>query len=77
MADGRQRDRAILSIALESGFQSIGPFNRAFKAATGEPIFGSLSVNARAGLGSPYPRPLQAGDELQVAAASGAPERSR
>ena len=25
----------VLSIALESGFQSIGPFNRAFKAATG------------------------------------------
>ena len=41
----------------------------------GEPMFGSLSVNARAGLGSPYPRPLQAGDELQVVAAGGAPER--
>jgi biotin-dependent carboxylase-like uncharacterized protein len=41
----------------------------------GEPMFGSLAVNARAGLGSPYPRPLQAGDELQVAAASGAAER--
>jgi biotin-dependent carboxylase-like uncharacterized protein len=41
----------------------------------GEAIFGSLSVNARAGLGSPYPRPLQAGDELQVTAASGMPER--
>jgi biotin-dependent carboxylase-like uncharacterized protein len=40
----------------------------------GEPMFGSLAVNARAGLGSPYPRPLQAGDELQVAAASGATE---
>jgi biotin-dependent carboxylase-like uncharacterized protein len=40
----------------------------------GEPMFGSLAVNARAGLGSPYPRPLQAGDELQ-AAASGATER--
>jgi biotin-dependent carboxylase-like uncharacterized protein len=38
----------------------------------GEPVFGSLSVNARAGLGSPYPRPLQAGDELQASAASGA-----
>ena len=37
----------------------------------GEPMFGSLSVNARAGLGSPYPRPLQAGDELQTKAASG------
>ena len=41
----------------------------------GEPMFGSLAVNARAGLGSPYPRPLQAGDELQTKAASGAPER--
>lgn len=41
----------------------------------GEPMFGSLSVNARAGLGSPYPRPLQAGDELQTKAASGAPEQ--
>jgi allophanate hydrolase subunit 2 len=28
----------------------------------GEPMFGSLAVNARAGLGSPYARPLQAGD---------------
>jgi 5-oxoprolinase (ATP-hydrolysing) subunit C len=42
---------------------------------TGEPVFGSLAVNARAGLGSPYPRPLQAGDELQTAAASGGAER--
>ena len=41
----------------------------------GEPVFGSLAVNARAGLGSPYPRPLQAGDALQAQAASGAPER--
>ena len=41
----------------------------------GEVMFGSLAVNARAGLGSPYPRPLQAGDTLQVTAASGSPER--
>jgi 5-oxoprolinase (ATP-hydrolysing) subunit C len=41
----------------------------------GEPMFGSLAVNARAGLGSPYPRPLQAGDELPTASASGANER--
>lgn len=44
-------------------------------AIEGEQMFGSLSVNARAGLGSPYPRPLQTGDELKVAAASGAAER--
>jgi biotin-dependent carboxylase-like uncharacterized protein len=41
----------------------------------GEPMFDSLAVNARAGLGSPYPRPLQAGDELQTAAPSGPAER--
>jgi biotin-dependent carboxylase-like uncharacterized protein len=40
----------------------------------GEAVFGSLAVNARAGLGSPYPRPLQPGDEVQTAPASGAPE---
>jgi biotin-dependent carboxylase-like uncharacterized protein len=43
-------------------------------ALAGEPTFGSLAVNARAGLGSPYPRQLQAGDEVTVAAASGAAE---
>jgi hypothetical protein len=32
----------------------------------GEPIFGSLSVNARSGIGSPYPRPLGVGDEISV-----------
>jgi 5-oxoprolinase (ATP-hydrolysing) subunit C len=41
----------------------------------GEPMFGSLAVTARAGLGSPYPRPLQAGDEFRVNAASDAAER--
>jgi biotin-dependent carboxylase-like uncharacterized protein len=41
----------------------------------GEPMFGSLAVNARAGLGSPYPRPLQSGDELLVASPDGANER--
>jgi AraC-like DNA-binding protein len=35
LADPQQRDLPILSIALDAGFQSIGPFNRAFKAATG------------------------------------------
>jgi len=35
-------------------------------AVCGEPVFGSLSVNALAGLGSPFPRPLQAGDLLAL-----------
>ena len=41
----------------------------------GEPMFGSLAVNARAGLGSPFPRPLQAGDGLDVDAAKATIER--
>ena len=39
----------------------------------GEPIFGSLSVNARSGIGSPYPRTLREGDEITVGNALLAP----
>lgn len=35
LADPQRRGLPVLTIALEAGFQSIGPFNRAFKAATG------------------------------------------
>jgi 5-oxoprolinase (ATP-hydrolysing) subunit C len=35
------------------------------------PVMGSLSVHQRAGLGSPYARPLKAGDSIPVLAASG------
>ncbi len=35
LADPARRELPVLSIALDAGFQSIGPFNRAFKAATG------------------------------------------
>lgn len=35
LADPSKRDLPVLTIALSAGFQSIGPFNRAFKAATG------------------------------------------
>ena len=35
LADPGRRALPVLTIALEAGFQSIGPFNRAFKAATG------------------------------------------
>jgi biotin-dependent carboxylase-like uncharacterized protein len=58
---GFARGGAFSYLAIEGGIE-------------GEKMFGSLAVNARAGLGSPYPRPLQAGDELQVKAASGAAE---
>jgi 5-oxoprolinase (ATP-hydrolysing) subunit C len=62
---------------LTLGFARGGSFNYLAIAGgiAGEAMFGSLAVNARAGLGSPYPRPLQAGDELQAMAASGAAER--
>lgn len=40
----------------------------------GEPMFGSLAVHARAGLGSPFARPLQAGDLLDVDAAKAGDE---
>jgi biotin-dependent carboxylase-like uncharacterized protein len=63
--------------ALTLGFARNGSFSYlAIEGGiAGEPDFGSLAVNARAGLGSPYPRPLQSGDELQTAPASAAPER--
>jgi biotin-dependent carboxylase-like uncharacterized protein len=63
--------------ALKLGFARGGSFSYlAIEGGIrGEPMFGSLAVNRRAGLGSPYPRPLQAGDELQTATATAAPER--
>jgi AraC-like DNA-binding protein len=36
LADAGQARVPVLTIALDAGFQSIGPFNRAFKAQTGE-----------------------------------------
>ncbi|MBB5045668.1 biotin-dependent carboxylase-like uncharacterized protein [Rhodopseudomonas rhenobacensis] len=42
----------------------------------GELMFGSLAVNARAGLGSPYPRPLQPGDEIAASFARELPDQS-
>jgi len=35
LADSSKRELPVLTIALTAGFQSIGPFNRAFKATTG------------------------------------------
>src|SRR5580693_3402021 len=63
--------------ALTLGFARGGAFSYLAieRGIAGKPEFGSLAVNARAGLGSPYPRPLQPGDELQAKAASAAAER--
>ena len=57
---GFARSGAFSYLAIEGGIE-------------GEPTFGSLSVNPRAGLGSPFPRPLQQGDELAAKPASDAP----
>jgi biotin-dependent carboxylase-like uncharacterized protein len=63
LADGEQltlgaaRDGVFGYVAIEGGIK-------------GEPMFGSLSVNARAGIGSPLPRPLKTGDRLDVGTAS-------
>ena len=54
---GAAREDVFSYLAVEGGVQ-------------GEAAFGSLSVNARAGLGSPVPRPLQSGDHLDVRAAT-------
>ncbi|TQF35489.1 AraC family transcriptional regulator [Bradyrhizobium sp. UNPF46] len=35
LSDPAQREVPVLTIAMDAGFQSIGPFNRAFKAETG------------------------------------------
>jgi AraC-like DNA-binding protein len=35
LGDPEQREVPILTIALDAGFQSVGPFNRAFKTETG------------------------------------------
>jgi AraC-like DNA-binding protein len=35
LSDPSHRDVQVLTIAMDAGFQSIGPFNRAFKADTG------------------------------------------
>lgn len=47
LIDTRMREVSILSIALDSGFSSIGPFNRAFKNETGQTPTEYRSCNAR------------------------------
>ena len=61
---GAARDGMFSYLAIEGGI-------------AGEPMFGSLSVNARADLGSPFPRPLQDGDALDVGTAQVAPMSAR
>ncbi len=50
---GPVRDGVFSYLAIEGGI-------------AGKPVFGSVAVNARAGLGSPFPRNLQAGDAFET-----------
>ncbi|MEP6721063.1 MAG: helix-turn-helix domain-containing protein [Variovorax sp.] len=52
LTDPTQRDTPILTIAMDAGFQSIGPFNRAFKADTG------MTPSEFRRLGSQVPSPV-------------------
>jgi AraC-like DNA-binding protein len=53
LGDPEQKDVPVLTIAMDTGFQSIGPFNRAFKADTGvtPTEFRRAALQAAAGTG--------------------------
>jgi AraC-like DNA-binding protein len=48
LADPAQAEVPVITIAMDTGFQSLGPFNRAFKAVTGvtPTEYRRLKVNA-------------------------------
>ena len=48
LADPSQAEVPIITIAMDAGFQSLGPFNRAFKALTGVTPTEYRRLNARA-----------------------------
>ena len=62
LVDATQNDVPILTIAMDSGFQSIGPFNRAFKAATGQ----TPSEYRRAALSQAPSKALQDEGNLEI-----------
>jgi AraC-like DNA-binding protein len=62
LADPSQRDVPVLTIAMDAGFQSIGPFNRAFKAETGRtPTEVRRDASADA-----HPVGLEKGDSFEI-----------
>ncbi len=60
LADPSQAEVPVLTIALDTGFQSIGPFNRAFKAATGA----TPTEYRRARLNGNAPKPAAAAGRI-------------
>ena len=62
LVDSAQNEVPILTIAMDSGFQSIGPFNRAFKAATGQ----TPTEYRRAAVSQALLNPLQDQSNLEI-----------
>ena len=60
LSDPRQAEVPVLTIALDAGFSSLGPFNRAFKAETGLTPSEYRRLNAPkatdSGIGEPLPQ---------------------
>jgi AraC-like DNA-binding protein len=56
LADPAQVEVPVITIAMDAGFQSLGPFNRAFKAATG---LTPSEYRRRHAVPVPPPKPLQ------------------
>jgi len=60
LTDPSQTEVPVLTIAMDAGFQSIGPFNRAFKAATGT----TPTEYRRARLNGGEPKPVAAAGRI-------------
>lgn len=69
------RDGEVLT--LDAARKGVFSYLAVAGALKGEAVFGSFSVNARAGLGSPVPRPLRSGDRLEFKNAEASRELSR
>ena len=62
LADRGQDAVPILTIVLDAGFNSLGPFNRAFRAETGRTPTDFRRVSADSGIGQPEFKPSEPGD---------------
>jgi len=63
LADPAQREVPVLTIAMDAGFQSIGPFNRAFKAGAGVT---PTEYRRRALAAAEAAKPLEAKDNFEI-----------
>jgi AraC-like DNA-binding protein len=63
LADPAQAEVPVITIAMDAGFQSLGPFNRAFKAATG---LTPSEYRRRHAIPAPSPKPLQSFGSFRI-----------